>query len=1138
MSARLAVLCGMLLLAQAAGAQTPTITTVVGNGPNNVAALNANLAYPVSITQDKLGNFYIAVENDSRIYKISSGGTLTIFAGTGGFDYTGDGGPATAAELNGPLGVTVDSSGNVFIADTNNHVIRRVDATTSIITTVAGNFSMGGGFSGDGGSATSAQLYYPSNVRVDGAGNIFIADTQNQVIREVLAANGQIQTIAGNPQTAGSSGDFGPATSAELNYPYDLFLDGFGNVFIADVDNYAIREYVAANQTLRTIAGMLGGPPGFSGDGGAATSALLSIPYGIALDSSGNIFISDAGNAVVREIAASTGIIQTVAGSHGNFGYTGDGGPATSATLEFPEGLYVDGSGNLFIVDSNNLVIRQVFASTGNIQTFAGNGFYHYGGDGGPAFSAAIDGPGSVVSDAAGNLYIADINNNVVRKVDAATGTISTVAGNAMLGCGFNGNGSPATNFQLCSPIGVALDSSGNLFIADSNNDIVREVLASTGGIVTVAGVPNSGSICETGSDSIGDGCPATSAGLDFPEGVAVDSAGNLFIADIYNQVIRKVDAATGIIQSVAGTPGTCGFSGDGGPATSSQLCYPSDVAVDASGNLFIADTQNGLLREVLASTGIIQTIAGLPESSGYSGDGGPATSAQTSGPVGVAVDAAGNVFFSDCGGLVTEAECNFVVREVSGGIIQTVAGSGAEGFSGDGGPATLAELDYPGGLRVDPAGNLLIGDYYNDRIRQVTGLGGPAQMPSFSASPNPLDFGNQAENTTNSLPLTISNGGTGPLVISGLSVPESDFGYADGAGTCGQLPITVNADSSCTLQFTFSPTVLGMESVTATIFDNATGNPHSVTLKGNGTPPPAPAVKFSPAALAFGVVPVGTTSGPMAVTLTNTGSASLFVDFASIGGTNAQDFSISGDTCSDSTVDINATCMVMVTFKPSVATPESASLIFTDNAANSPQSVPLAGGGPGFTLTAPASPSGGDGSTLTLQAGDTAIYTLVLVCTPGVSGTVTLSYASPLPPNTILTITPAMVTCPATGAVTISVKLQTNCTGQLVRPRAPEWPSPMGKIPVPFVGMCMGALALLALCAQWLLRRRPVRLAPAIAVLLLVALALGAAACVNNNPPAIPGAPKTPAGTYPLTIVGTGPTGAQLSLGLIVRVI
>ena len=583
--------------------------------------------------------------------------------------------------------MAVDAAGNLFIADTNNDRIRQV-SPDGVIRTVAGNGIRG--FSGDGGPAANASLALPQAVAVDAAGNLFIADTENYRIRQV-SLDGVIRTVAGNG-ILGFSGDGGPATNASLNLPQGMAVDAAGNLFIADSHNGRIRQ-VSPDGVIRTVAG--NGILGFSGDGGPATDASLNFPQGVAVDAAGNLFIADAENHRIRQVSPD-GVIRTVAGN-GDYGFSGDGGPATNASLSSPKGVAVDAAGNLFIADRFNHRIRQV-SPDGVIRTVAGNGDFDFSGDGGPATNASLGGTSGVAVDGAGNLFIADAENDRIRQV-SPDGIILTVAGNGL--GGFSGDGGPATNAFLSNPQGVAVDAAGNLFIADTENHRIRQV--SPDGIIrTVAGNGLGG--------FSGDGGPATNVSLHFPQGVAVDAVGNLFIADSFNGLIRQV-SPDGVIRTVAGNRDFFGFSGDGGPATNASLEFPEGVAVDAAGNLFIADIGNDRIRQV-SPDGIIRTVAGNGIR-GFSGDGGPATNASLEFPQGVAVDAAGNLFIADWG--------NHRIRQVSlDGIIRTVAGNGIHGFSGDGGLATNASLSQPVGVAVDAAGNLFIAEAENDRIRVV----------------------------------------------------------------------------------------------------------------------------------------------------------------------------------------------------------------------------------------------------------------------------------------------------------------------------------------------------------------------------------------------------------------------------------
>jgi sugar lactone lactonase YvrE len=525
---------------------------------------------------------YIADKNNQGIRKVAAGsGTITTVGSNSGWS-----------------GVAVDGSGNLYIADSSVNLIRKLEAGSGTITVVAGNGWAG--FSGDGGAATSAQLNFPYGVAVDASGNLYIADTSNHRVRKVAADSGTITTVAGSGGQ-GLGGDGGAATSAQLNQPCGVAVDGGGNLYIADTNNQRIRKVAAGSGTITTVAG--NGVPAFGGDGGAATSAQLAAPMGVAVDGSANLYIVDSSNNRIRKVAAGSGTITTVAGN-GRAGYGGDG-VATSIPLYYPYGVAADGSGNLYIADTLTHRIRKVAAGSGMITTVAGSGGQGLGGDGGLATSAQLRYPYGVAVDGSGNLYIADTLNHRIRKVAAGSGTITTVAGNAIPlynygdGGGYGGDGGAATSAQLNQPYGVAVDGSGNLYIADTGNQRIRKVAADSGTITTVAGNGNPG--------LGGDGGLATSAQLYNPSGVAVDASGNLYIADTSNHRVRKVAADSGTITTVAGSGGQ-GLGGDGGAATSAQLNQPYGVAVDGAGGVIVADRGNQRIRRLTPQSTITVT--------------------------------------------------------------------------------------------------------------------------------------------------------------------------------------------------------------------------------------------------------------------------------------------------------------------------------------------------------------------------------------------------------------------------------------------------------------------------------------------------------------------------------------------------
>jgi sugar lactone lactonase YvrE len=655
-----------------------TISTYAGNDAlfagGGQPATAAQVVEPNNIAFDGKGNVYVSASGLSMVLKVAANGVISVVAGNGLSSGGGDGGLATGASLAYPAGLAFDSSGNLYIADSYNSNVRKVD-TNGIISTVAGDGGASG-FAGDGGPATKALLQNPAGIAVDKSGNLYIADRLNQRIRMVAASTGIITTIAGS-STTGWHGDGGPAVQATFTLPSSIAIDSAGNLYIADQNNWSVRR-ISTSGIITTVAGT--GQWGSTGDGGQATKATMAGPQGVAVDAAGNLYIADSGNQRIRRVDPS-GIITTIAGT-GTGGFSGDGTAATGATFSNPVAVAVDASGAVYVADGDNNRIRR-FTVGGAVTTFAGTTTSV--GDGGPSTQARVE-PWSIAVDSAGNLYIADRLENRVRKV-TPSGTISTVAGTGQTG--YSGDNGPGVSAALSTPNSVAVDSAGNVYIADAGNNRIRRVDASTGKITTFAGA-SSGSGSYTGTGTGGDGGMATSATLNYPTSVAVDGAGNVYFvqwvqSDTSPQAIavRRVTTDGKINTWAGGGTTATGYGGDDGSPLKAVFGSNVNIAAGPDGSLYIVDTNNNRVRKVDPTGTTITTVAGNGQNTA-SGNGGAATSAGVPYPWSVVVDAAGNLYIGNIPS----------VRKVSpGGIIGPYAGNGQYSFSGDGGPATSAAM-------------------------------------------------------------------------------------------------------------------------------------------------------------------------------------------------------------------------------------------------------------------------------------------------------------------------------------------------------------------------------------------------------------------------------------------------------------
>ncbi len=616
-----------------------------------------------------------------------------IFVAGGGIrqNFGGDGGPATSALLYSPYGVAEAPDGDLYIADTGNNRVRRVDAHTGAISTVAGLGVVG--FWGDGGSALVAGLNGPAAVAVTAEGDLLIVDYMNGRLRRVDHNTGVISTIAGNGSGV-SSGDGGPATAAGFASMGAVAVEPDGDIDIADAGR--IRRIDHSTGTISTIAG--DGTAASTGDGGRASLAEVN-PRGMAVNADGDLYFAEGSR--VRRIDHASGLITTVVGT-GVAGSGGDGGPATQAQLSSPVAVAVDALGDLLVVDRSNEDVRLVDHVSGDITTVAGTGTFGFAGDGGPATAAQLDAPLGLTADPTGGFFLADSQNGRVRHV-ADDGTISTVAGSGEASCPVS-EGLPGWESTVGWSMGMARYAAGDVYFSDSGLLLVRRIDAATGDITTVAGIGTSG--------YSGDGGPAVAAELSQPGAVAIGPAGDLFFAD--GGVVREVDHSTGTITTFARA-----FPGFGGMG----------LAFGPDGDLYVTDASKGIVERYDVATGASEVYAGNGDGSApNSGDGGPARDAVIHQPGSLAFDAAGDLY------IAADGRVRRVDRVT--GVITTVAGTGVYGSGGDGGPATAATFDTIMSIAVSANGTLFIADSAANEIRRVDPVSGIISSAVAPGSP------------------------------------------------------------------------------------------------------------------------------------------------------------------------------------------------------------------------------------------------------------------------------------------------------------------------------------------------------------------------------------------------------------------
>ncbi len=649
----------------------------VGDGKR---ATSVVLTLVDGVAVDPAGNIYLSHRSKNRIRKISPDGIITTVAGNGTAGYSGDGGPALKATLNFPAGLTLDSENNLYIADRNNHRIRKV-TPDGIITTVAGTGVPG--FGGDEGPALLAPLHLPSDVAMGPKGGLYISDRSNNRIRKVNQ-DGIITTVAGLG-IAGFGGDFGRAVDALLKYPFGISLDRHGNLYIADRGNNRVRK-VDANGIITTFAG--DSMHSFGGDYGPATYSSLAYPTDVVVDAEDNVYIADRNNNRVRKIDRQ-GVITTFMGV-GDTDFNGDNEIAPETSLHLPFALAIHPDNRLLVVDRTHFRVRSVGLKNYSVTTIAGNGKSLFKGDGGPGTGATLNTPSGIVIDSHNNILFADLQHHRIRKL-APDGIITTFAGNGFEGN--EGNGGPALEAALFMPSTLAMDHEDNLYVVHrlGNGWVIRKIDAK-GKITHFAGNGVQG--------ADGDEGPAVAAAFYTISDIATDKAGNVYISDATSRSIRKI-GKDGIIHKVL----------DETNVPMGEEFHPNSVLVDDQDTIYFSDAGSSRIGK-LDSSGTFQIVAGTGEFKD-SGDNGLAVNAAIRSPGGLALKTDGTLYLAE--------EQTARIRKIDErGIISAVAGTGERGFSGDQGPAIQAQVKSPFRLVFDKGGNLIFTDRDNNRIRKI----------------------------------------------------------------------------------------------------------------------------------------------------------------------------------------------------------------------------------------------------------------------------------------------------------------------------------------------------------------------------------------------------------------------------------
>ena len=696
----------------AIGYDFSTLTDSAGYGSRDATGTAARFRDPDAVAVDHAGNLYVADRLNATIRKITPAGVVTTMAGSAGISGSADG-LGAAARFSYPGGIAVDSAGNVFVADTGNFTIRRL-TPAGLVTTVAGS---AGAWGAEDGTGAAARFRGPEALAIDSADTIYVVDEPNYTIRK-MTAFGTVTTLAGSARSAGSTD--GSGSAARFSFPNGAAVDLGGNVYVADSSSNTIRR-ITPGGAVTTVAGSVGAIGDADGTGSAA---LFFDPWGVSVDPSGAIWVADCLNSTVRRMTPD-GEVTTVAGLARNEGSAD--GIGSSARFCHPNAVAADQAGNVYVADTPNNMIRRI-APGAVVTTLAGQTgrwpgiawadatgvdetalLENPGAESSDASLSGFEGrlryPMGVAVDGSGTVYAADTFRHVIRRVTPA-GLVTTLAGTLDRIGRADGVGSAAGFYK---PAQLAMDDAGTLYVADSFNCSIRKI-SPDGLVSTLAGDPGglSGS-----SDGIG-----AAARFDFPQSVAVDRDRSVYVADAGNDTIRKI-TPDGVVTTLAGTAGA--FGSADGTGSAARFSTPRGIAVDSAGIIYVADSENHTVRKITAG-GVVTTLAGSPRESGDAD--GTGSAARFLLPNAVALDGAGNILVADTG--------NHVIRQVTpAGKVTTLGGR--PGFFGtDDGVGVAARFSSPRAIAVAASGDIYIADADNHTIR----LGAPLGAAAITAQP------------------------------------------------------------------------------------------------------------------------------------------------------------------------------------------------------------------------------------------------------------------------------------------------------------------------------------------------------------------------------------------------------------------